>query len=82
MGGSSLERLEKIKDDIDPNGMLNCNACVGNNKPRNKYPEENGSVFAEENGYVSAALGMVDTSGLVMMIFAVGIVSVLLTKLM
>jgi len=76
LGSTSLERLEKIKDDIDPTGMLNCNACVGNNKPRNKSLEENGSV--------SAALGMVDTSGLVMMTFAVGmgIISVLLTALM
>ena len=56
LGSSSLERLEKIKEDLDPNGMLNCNACVGNNKhkPRNKSPEENVSV--------SAALTMVDTS--------------------
>jgi hypothetical protein len=57
LGSSSLEHLEKIKDDLDSNGMLNCNACVGNNKhkPRkNKSPEENVSV--------SAALTMVDTS--------------------
>jgi hypothetical protein len=62
LGSSSLERLEKIKFDIDPTGMLNCNACLGNNKPRNKSPEENGYVSAEENGPAYVALGIVDTS--------------------
>jgi len=32
-GTKLLQRLEGIKETIDPNYMFNCNRCVGNNRP-------------------------------------------------
>ena len=31
-GAKNLKRLERIKHDIDPSFLLDCNICVGNNK--------------------------------------------------
>ena len=35
-GGKKLERLERIKEAIDPHYMLDCKLCVGNNRKVSK----------------------------------------------
>merc|ERR1712238_388332 len=37
-GSENLARLEKIKEEIDPNYMFDCNKCVGNNRIKSDPP--------------------------------------------
>jgi len=45
-GTETLERLERIKEAIDPNYMFDCEGCVGNNRVR-KDIETNGDMESE-----------------------------------
>mmetsp|Transcript_23907 Transcript_23907/g.24183 ORF Transcript_23907/g.24183 Transcript_23907/m.24183 type:complete len:311 (-) Transcript_23907:499-1431(-) len=39
-GSENLARLEKIKKEIDPNYMFDCNKCVGNNRDKSDPPND------------------------------------------
>ena len=66
-GTTVLKRLEAIKEAVDPNYMLDCHNCIGNNRPKTKKPvdveEEDSSEVLVVDGEGASVQNTNENSG-------------------
>mmetsp|Transcript_8477 Transcript_8477/g.10697 ORF Transcript_8477/g.10697 Transcript_8477/m.10697 type:complete len:636 (-) Transcript_8477:263-2170(-) len=54
-GTKLLKRLEAIKEVVDPNYMLDCAYCIGNNRPKAKAVQDDAGVAEDEKDGTSSS---------------------------